>query len=157
MPKILPIIKGADNKILRSKSKKINLDNIAAEELAEFIENIKATMRHSGGIGLAAPQVGKNIRLFMVETGQGAQVFINPVIIWRSAIKEIDEEGCLSLPGLWGEVKRSKNIVVKFLDELGNNKILKAPGFMARVIQHEYDHLNGVLFIDQAKNIKKKT
>jgi peptide deformylase len=105
------------------------------------------------GVGLAAPQVGQSIRLITVTTQDGAQAMFNPEITKRSLLKEWGEEGCLSVPNTFGDVKRYKKITCTFIDVQGQKRILPAKGLMARVIQHEIDHLDGILFIDKAKNI----
>jgi len=105
------------------------------------------------GVGLAAPQIGRNIRLIVVRYLDGDLVLINPKICKKSWLKEWDEEGCLSVPGIVGDVKRCKKITIKFLDENGKLRQLTGQGLLARVIQHEVDHLDGILFIDKARNI----
>lgn len=117
----------------------------AAERL--LIDAMFATMHAQKGIGLAAPQVGINEQIFVVDTGKDAFAVINPKII-RSVGHETSEEGCLSIPHLGVNVKRAKEIDVEFLDE--NNKLVRArlSGLLAKVFQHEYDHLQGRLIID---------
>jgi len=149
MTKILSILQGENNKILRNKSVELTDEEIKSEEIQQLIKNMAITMLKKDGAGLAAPQVGKNIRLFVVETKDGSLVFINPKITRKSFKKEIDTEGCLSLPDIWGKVKRSYRVKVEFIDKNGNKQSLKAQGLLARVIQHESDHLDGILFIDK--------
>ena len=112
-------------------------------------------MLEKDGVGLAAPQTGKNIRLCVVNTKEGPICLINPEITKKSWKKEWAEEGCLSIPSIFGQVRRHKNITCKYIDK--DKKIIKldADGLLARVIQHEIDHLDGVLFIDKAKDIKE--
>jgi len=110
------------------------------------------------GIGLAAPQIGVSRRFFVMDVGEPgtrAQAIVNPVIVEESG-SEKGEEGCLSLPGLVGEVERAAKIVVEGLDPDGNPLRLEASELVARCIQHEIDHLDGILFIDRLSPIKRK-
>jgi peptide deformylase len=120
---------------------------------------MKETMLKKDGVGLAAPQIGKNKRIITVNTKDGVIAMINPRILNKSFLKEWDEEGCLSVPGIYGKVKRSKKLKCEFFDMDKKKNIISAQGFFARIIQHEIDHLDGILFIDKAKdtrNIDKK-
>ncbi len=130
-------------------------------EIKRIIADMTDTMWHQVGIGLAAPQVGLPHRILVMDNGEGgAQALINPVIESRSGtIRE--EEGCLSLPGVFGMVERSKTITVRAMDADGKPVSLEATGLKARIVQHELDHLDGVLFIDRLPpvtrdRIKKK-
>lgn len=134
------------NEILRKKS--LPVTEITGELLA-FIDDMKVTMTEANGIGLAAPQVGKNIRVIIVATKDGSRALINPEIVSRSLTKETDEEGCLSIPGCFVRVKRHKSVTVRAMNEDGTAATFKASGLFARVIQHEIDHLDGVLMLDR--------
>ncbi len=130
-------------------------------EIKRIIADMTETMWHQVGIGLAAPQVGLPYRILVMDDGKGgAQALINPEIESRSGtIRE--EEGCLSLPGIFGVVERSKTITVKAMDADGKPVSFEATGLKARIVQHELDHLDGVLFIDRLPpvtrdRIKKK-
>jgi len=112
------------------------------------------TMKEKDGVGLSAPQIRQNIRLITVNTKEGPVHMINPKIKRKSWKKEWGEEGCLSVPDVFGEVKRNYKITYAYLDKKGQTKKTWATGLMARVIQHEIDHLDGILFIDKTKNIK---
>ncbi len=153
-PQILPITI-YPSPILYKKSVKVEkFDN----NLKKLADDLAITMEYKDGIGLAAPQVAKNIRIIVVMTKDGPIVFCNPVIFEKSLSMEWGEEGCLSIPNTFGEVKRHKEISVKFQDIKGKKKELKAKGLFARVIQHEVDHLEGILFIDKknlVRNIKR--
>lgn len=105
------------------------------------------------GIGIAAPQIGVNLRIFLVHTQDGVLPFINPKITKRSFRKEDDEEGCLSIPGIYGIVRRSRAVTVTATTPEGKRVRYETDGMFARVIQHEYDHIEGVLFIERAKEI----
>ena len=119
-------------------------------ELRELIRNMFITMEEDKGIGLAAPQVGENIRLFIVKIDDGIErVFINPQIIATSEQQCSYEEGCLSIPNIYASVIRPEAITIQYKDMNGRRKTMQASGLLARVIQHEYDHLEGILFIDR--------
>lgn len=137
------------NHILRAKNSKIKA---ITPEVKQLIFDMVETMKISDGIGLAAPQIGLNVRLVTINTGEGALALINPKILWKSFGKKIEEEGCLSCPGVWGDVKRSKSIWVLTKNEHGKYLFFRAHSLFARVIQHEVDHLKGRLIIDKIKN-----
>jgi peptide deformylase len=128
------------------------------DDLRELAEEMFETMYTEEGIGLAAPQVGVSKRLFVMdlrEDGAGPQAVVNPVIVEHSG-SERGEEGCLSLPGLVGAVERPARIVVEGLDLDGKPLRIEASELLARCIQHEIDHLDGVLFIDHLSPLKRK-
>lgn len=146
--------------ILKEKAKKIGLvDNSVKKIISEMIK----TLKKEGGIGLAANQLGKLIRIIVIESkGQLSKdkpdverpiipltVLINPEIIETSSEKEPDIEGCLSIPNVWGEVPRYNKVTVKGLDKNGKKIKIKASDLFARVLQHEIDHLDGILFTDR--------
>ena len=142
------------------------------EELIKFTDNMISTMKSSNGVGLAAPQVGDNRRICVVDLGvtegfvyDGEKVLtddyyplvlINPEIKVVSEAKSIMNEGCLSFPGVSLEIKRPSIIKLTFQDIQGNNRIVECAGGLARCIQHEVDHLDGVLFNKRTKKIKNK-
>ena len=138
---------------LREKS--VPVKEITEEIRALASEMIK-TMYKEEGVGLAAPQVGRNIRMFVADGGSGAQVFINPQITATSVELVEMEEGCLSVPGFYEKVARPKSVRVHAQDESGKKRVIEANGYLARIIQHEYDHLDGVLFIDKIDAEKKE-
>ena len=142
------------NQILRHSTKRIT--PLSDKQLDKLIMEMKESMVGNDGIGLAAPQVGKEVKLF-VATGDGKTIetFINPLIIKRSR-KQIDfEEGCLSIPGVYGIVKRPEIVTISYRDADKHLRLKTFDGMWARVIQHEYDHLFGVLFTDLTKDITK--
>jgi peptide deformylase len=153
MPKLLKIIKNP-NPILRKKSILVDLKKINEKDFKILIDDMKHTMLKKDGVGLAAPQIGKNKRIITVNTKDGVIAMINPRIINKSFLKEWDEEGCLSVPGIYGKVKRSKKLKCEFFDMDKKKNIISAQGFFARIIQHEIDHLDGILFIDKAKDTR---
>ena len=118
------------------------------EELIDLVNEMFRVMYESDGCGLAGVQIGILQRLFVMEIKGKKYVMINPEILERSRDYSFQEEGCLSLPGIGAEVKRSKRVTVKYTDIDGKEKILKAAGLLAVCIQHEYDHLDGKVFID---------
>jgi peptide deformylase len=139
---ILPILKDEDP-FLRKVAQPITKDY---PNLGELISNMFETMSNAGGIGLAAPQVGVSIRLFVIGKNS---VFINPEIIERSDAIISIMEGCLSITGTKGNVPRNKIIKVKYFDENFEEHITDFVDYMAIVFQHEYDHLDGILFTDK--------
>lgn len=141
------------NPILRQKAKLIA--DVSDAKIQKLIPELAELMLASDGLGIAAPQVAQSVRLIIVRYKDGNLAMLNPKITSRSILKEIDEEGCLSVPNTYGQVKRCKKITVKYQDERGKIHKLAGQGLLARVIQHEVDHLDGVLFIDKAKDIRK--
>lgn len=126
-------------------------------EIREFVTGMQEAMNRFRGIGLAAVQVGRLIRLFVTHvTDDRFRVFINPEIIETSVEMNIFEEGCLSIPGINADVDRSAHVRIQAWNENGKPFTLTADGYLARVVQHEYDHLNGVLFIDRLSGDMKK-
>lgn len=153
MPKVLKILTNPDA-ILRKKSEPISEEIIKTAEIQELCDNLRETMIKKDGIGLASPQIGKNIRLIVVNTKNGPIFLFNPKITGKSWLKEWGEEGCLSVPLTFGDVRRHLRITCAFCNRKGQKDKIKASGLLARVIQHEIDHLDGILFIDKARNIK---
>ncbi|MBL8048652.1 MAG: peptide deformylase [Chthonomonas sp.] len=121
------------------------------KKVIEFTETMVSAMKLANGIGLAAPQMGKALRIIAIAPGDMKPlVIINPEIMESSEETDIAQEGCLSIPGLYGDVVRSTRVVVEGYDKKGKPVGYEVDGLAARVIQHEVDHLNGVLFIDKA-------
>jgi peptide deformylase len=125
--------------------------------IADLAESMIETMHRSAGIGLAAPQVGLLKRMFVVHVeGDKPRVFINPQIL-RTSMEEVDiEEGCLSIPGIYAKVRRPRIVEVQAFNERGRPFTIEADGLLSRVIQHENDHLSGVLFIDHLSERARK-
>ncbi|MFI5358881.1 MAG: peptide deformylase [Halanaerobiales bacterium] len=134
--------------VLRTKAKEVKE---ITEKTLELLDNMAETMYAAPGVGLAAPQVGilQRIVVIDVEDEHGLIELINPVITEYSREELIMEEGCLSIPGRSGKVKRPARVTVRALDRKGKEFELKAEGYLARAIQHEVDHLDGFLFIDK--------
>ena len=136
--------KGDD--VLRKKCKPVKKID---KRLQELIDDMMETMYDANGVGLAAPQVGILKRVVVIDIGEGPMVLINPEIISQSG-EQVEVEGCLSIPGIWGEVKRPAQIIVEALDREGKSQKIEGAGMLARVLSHETDHLDGILFEDKA-------
>ena len=134
---------------LREKAQDVK--NPTDPEMKKLIAEMTATLRAHEGLGLAAPQVGQNLRLFIAEIEHELFVLINPKIKKLSGEEVVMEEGCLSFPGKFLPVKRFEKAKVVALDTNGKKQIIRAKGLLARVLQHEVDHLDGVLFVDRAE------
>jgi peptide deformylase len=132
--------------ILRKKAVRVEKFD---KEIIKLASDMVDTMEKENGIGLAAPQVGKSLRLICLKAKEGPLVFINPAIIKKSFRKNTAEEGCLSVPGIFGRVKRHNGLILNAQSPAEEKIRLKAKGLMARVIQHEIDHLDGILFTDK--------
>lgn len=165
---ILPIY-GYGEPVLRKKTVEIGKDYT---DLDQLIENMYETMYKAHGIGLAAPQVGLNIRLFVIDASPLAEdedyvdikdelalckkVFINPKITKRDGELWKFNEGCLSIPDIREDIKRLENITIEYFDQNWNKKTENFGDVRARIIQHEYDHIEGILFTDLLSPLKKK-
>lgn len=141
------------NSILREMCKDINSDY---HGLNMLIQDMWETLDNTGGIGLAAPQINLPIRLFLIKTDTIKKVFINANIISYGGKEVKFSEGCLSIPGIRGDVTRPDSIVISYCDEEFNEHIEEYSGLEARVIQHEYDHIEGKLFIDYLGQLKRR-
>jgi peptide deformylase len=153
------IVTGKNNKVLRTPAKPVEK---VTPEIRELIRQMKKTLKENNGVGLAAPQIDVGLQIFVAQAYWGDKgpesklyTVINPVIASFSSQKDKLEEGCMSLPGLYGVVERPKKIILEGLDEMGKKVKIKASGLLATIFQHEVDHLNGVLFIDKAKKVQK--
>ena len=166
---ILPIVAYGDP-VLKKKAKDIDKDY---PKLSELIDNMFETMYNAHGVGLAAPQIGLSIRIFIVDAEPFAEdeelseeeteklkgfkkVFINPVILEETGEEWAFCEGCLSIPDIREDVFRNEKIKIKYFDESFNEHLEEYDGLAARVIQHEYDHIEGVLFTDKLSSLKKR-
>ena len=167
---ILPIIAYGDPQ-LKKPSEEVSSD---FTQLKELIADMFETMYHAKGVGLAAPQIGKSIRLFIVDGSPFAdeeddepdpkaegienfkKVFINPIIEEETGDKWAFQEGCLSIPGIRENVNRHEKLVITYYDENWEFHEESYEGYAARIIQHEYDHIEGILFTDHLSPLKKK-
>lgn len=143
------------NKILKKKMEKVEVQDIKNGLYKDLILDMRKSMAENSGVGLAANQVGKDLSIFVIdkklaEENNIPDAFINPEITEYSKDDDESEEGCLSIPDFWVPIKRSKKIKIKAVDENGNKIKFKARGFLARVLQHETDHLNGLTIRDRA-------
>ncbi|SHG23318.1 peptide deformylase [Fodinibius roseus] len=159
---VLPIVT-YDDEILHQEANPIEKDS---EELQQLIDDMFDSMYNSEGVGLAGPQVGELKRLFVVdadpmseeaeEPKHGPLVMINPEIIEKKGQEVEMNEGCLSIPGINAPVSRPETIVVKYLDRRFEPRQLEVGGWLARIVQHETDHLDGILFLDHLSLFKRK-
>lgn len=125
-------------------------------EVKQLILDMIQTLRANNGLGLAAPQVGKNLRICVIEIENELFVLINPEIKTLSNEKIPSEEGCLSFPNKFMNLQRHKRVKIKAIDLNGKSQIIRARGLLARVIQHEIDHLNGVLIVDRTEEVNQE-
>jgi peptide deformylase len=150
--------------ILRQKAREVPKISLKTDEISQLIQDLHDSMKFYGGIGIAAPQVGVDLSMAMIElTSQNRYgeedhlpltVFINPKIEYLTDEKQGFWEGCLSVPGLRGFVERPRRIKVSYMDLEGQQQEIKAEGFLATVLQHELDHLEGILYVDRIKDMK---
>ena len=143
--------------ILRKKS--LQVDRVD-KEIKKLMDDMLETMYKAPGIGLAAVQIGVLKRVVVMDVSRETDkkepmYFVNPEIVWKSNEKATYEEGCLSIPNQFANIERSEKCTVKYLDYFGAEKEIKAEGLLATCIQHEIDHLNGILFIDYLSKLKK--
>lgn len=139
-------------KTLRERSQEIDAARVTTKEFQEYCDALIAKMHEANGVGLASPQIGRNIRVVVIQPDpyKEPEILINPEITKKSDALLESEEGCLSVPGVFGLVKRHKKISVRALNRHGRRIEFDAKNFDAFVIQHEIDHLDGILFIDKA-------
>lgn len=155
MAKIVTIANKKDEKFLRTKTADFDFSQFSKKEVRELVKRMRRDMHEADGIGLSANQIGLNIRVFVAMVESKFYALFNPEIVQFS--KEITpmDEGCLSVPGVYGLVERPAKVTLKGLDANGKPIKIKAWGLLAKVFQHEMDHLNGGLFIDKAKQVER--
>lgn len=134
------------SEVLREKAKEVKE---ITPNIIKLLDNMLDTMYEANGVGLAAPQIGVSKRVVVIDAGDGPLELINPVILEKEG-EEDDTEGCLSIPGVTGEVIRAAKVRVQGLNREGELQDIKADGLLARACQHEIDHLEGILFVDKA-------
>ena len=150
--RVLSVCRFPNDPVLRQKAKRVPSIDVSVQRL---IDDMIQTMQQANGVGLAAPQVGISLRVIVLQIpGQEPIALINPEIVKRIGEQEVTE-GCLSVPGYYGEIKRSAEITVKGKDRQGKADRIKATGLMAEAFEHEIDHLNGVLYIDHIESPEK--
>lgn len=142
-----PVLKNP-NDLLRTKAKKVPVALIQSLEVQTLIDDLTETMNIENGVGIAATQIGSDKRVIIIDVN-GVMPLVNPEIVSKSLRKIEFEEGCLSVPGVTGIVKRHRAITLKAHDRHGKILTIKAKGLLAIVLQHETDHINGILFIDK--------
>jgi peptide deformylase len=150
---VLPIIQGSSTPVLRRKTALVPK---VTKEIRRLLKDMRETMASVQGVGLAAPQVGESLRLCIAMIDGKPEALLNPQILSKSKKILLDEEGCLSLPNAWMPVPRAGEIVVSYMDTKGKQHERKLSEFNARVVQHEVDHLDGVLIVDYVPNIAVK-
>ena len=154
----MPILKVArmGHPVLREKAREIAPEELGSPELAGFIDDLIETMQEYAGVGLAAPQVHEGLRLFVMQTDPDDEatlrVVVNPKLTALGAEGWEDWEGCLSIPDIHGRVPRNDRVRLEALDAQGQAYAEELEGFAARVCQHEYDHLNGLIFFDRMRD-----
>ena len=139
------------NPVLKAKAEPVEKIN---KQILKILDDMADTMYASDGVGLAAPQIGVSKRIIIVDIGEGLIELINPEIVSAEG-SVVDQEGCLSVAGFFGDVARAQKVVVQGLNRQGKRVKIKAVDFLARALQHEIDHLEGRLFVDFAVNLKK--
>ena len=144
-------IKKAGELVLKQQAQPIERID---KTIRTLLDDMAETMYKANSVGLAAPQVGQSIQVVVIDIGEGLLELINPTII-RKEGTEIDTEGCLSVPGYFGDVERFEKVTVKGIDPHNKKVMIKAEGFLARIFQHEIDHLEGHLFIEKATNLRR--
>ena len=145
-------IKTAGNPVLRQVASKVTRID---KRIKRLLSDMADTMYKADGVGLAAPQLGVSVRIAVIDAGEGIVAMINPAIISTEG-SSVNVEGCLSVPNFDGEVERAKSVRVKYQDRSGKPIVLDATGLMAIAVQHEVDHLDGILFIDKANALIPK-
>jgi peptide deformylase len=141
------------NAKLRERSQEIDPKELSKPEFQAWLDDLIETMHKADGVGIAAPQVGRQVRIFIATEHGTPYVVVNPVVLKKSWRMADGEEGCLSVPGKYGVVRRHHGFKIRALDRMGKKFELDAKGFFARVLQHELDHLDGVLYVDRAKKV----
>jgi len=150
--RVQSICRFPNDPVLRQKAKRVPSIDVSVQR---HIDDMIQTMQQANGVGLAAPQVGISLRVIVLQIpGQEPIALINPEIVKRIGEQEVTE-GCLSVPGYYGEIKRSAEVTVKGKDRRGKVVRIKATGLMAEALEHEIDHLNGVLYIDHIESPEK--
>lgn len=144
------IIKAGDKVLKEHAAPVAKID----KRIKQLLSDMAQTMYDADGVGLAAPQVGISLRVVVIDVGDGLIELINPVITEHEGCEK-GPEGCLSVPGVYGEVERYARVTVEGLDRSGKKVRISGTGLLARALQHEIDHLDGVLFIDKADSIYK--
>jgi len=155
LPKILTINNKKEEQFLRDKTVAFEFSDFTRKELKALVQTMRLTMKKANGVGLSANQIGLNSNMFVAEYDNKFYAIFNPTITQSSAETETVEEGCLSIPGQYGPVARARRITLVGQNIEKRKLKIRARGFLAKIFQHEIDHLNGILFIDKATAIYK--
>lgn len=140
------------DRVLRQRARKVPVIDAS---IGRLIDNMIETMQQARGVGLAAPQVGVSLRVIVLQMpGEDPFALVNPEIVQRRGEQDVTE-GCLSVPGFWGQIRRPAELVVKGRDRSGEATRIKASGLLAEALEHEIDHLNGTLYIDHVESPEK--
>lgn len=145
-------IKKAGDPVLKEQAQAVTKVD---RRVRQLLEDMAQTMYEAEGVGLAAPQIGVLQRIIVIDAGEGLIGLINPEVVVKSDDIQTASEGCLSIPGVYGDVERHAEVTVEGLDRSGKKIRIEAEGLLARALQHEIDHLNGILFIERAKTVYK--
>ena len=149
-------IKRYGEEVLKQIAKEVKLNEIN-DEFRKFLDDMVETMYETDGVGLAAPQVGVSKRVFVCDDGNGVvRKVINPIVVPLTEETQEFEEGCLSVPGIYKKVERPKRVLLKYLNENGEEVEEIAENFLAVVVQHENDHLDGILFVEKISPMAKR-
>lgn len=148
-------IRTSEDPVLREKTKIVK--DPSDPKVQKLVLDMLETMKIEKGVGLAAPQIGSDLKICVIDVDGEKHILINPKITSKSKNKILSEEGCLSFPGLFFPISRYEEVQVRFINQKGEQKKLKGRDLLSRALQHEIDHLNGILFIDRIKkkDIKK--
>lgn len=140
------------DEVLREKAKAVKE---VTPNIHKLLDNMADTMYAYKGVGLAAPQIGVSKRVIVIDIGEGLIELVNPEILEASGPAVVEDEGCLSVPNMVGQVARADILVVKGFNRQGEEVVYRVKSFLARAFQHEIDHLEGVIFVDKASNLRK--
>lgn len=152
---VLKIVQDGDP-VLRVRARDIDPAELKTAKFKKLLEDMLETMYAANGVGIAAPQVGESVRLFIAESSDGPIALVNPTFTKKSWKMLNGEEGCLSVVGKYDKVRRHKAVTVEGLTANGEKITFAAENFFARILQHEMDHLDGYLYVDRVKEQKKK-
>ncbi len=153
--KIVTTAEKKDEKFLRTPTAHFDFSTYGKKEIRELVKTMRQMMQQADGIGLSANQIGLNIKVFVAKVENKFYAVFNPELTQLSKETASMDEGCLSIPGVYGAVDRPARLVLKGQDQNGKALKIKAWGLLARVFQHEVDHLNGKLFIDKARQVER--
>ncbi|MDD5547739.1 MAG: peptide deformylase [Candidatus Pacebacteria bacterium] len=155
-PPILTVNNKKEEKFLRRKTSNFDFSKYSKKEIRDLVKTMRAVMKEGIGVGLSANQIGLDIKVFVARLDNKTYAFFNPKITNFSKETSVMEEGCLSVPGVFGPVERPEKITIDGQDQNGKKMKIKAWGYLGRIFQHECDHLNGIIFTDKAIELYKE-